>query len=183
MKRYIPQHASKRKHTTAGRMVAVCILLITAIATLIVGITLAKMVSTAGGGSDGAQVAAFIVETSGQANQNLAIDYDEAITEVQYPFAVTNQKDGRISEVSMQYDVIVTLPGALPDGVTVTLDGTGGTVSEDKTRYTFSNRGSFQAGQDKANQHTLKFTVDPWAVTGMYHFPKIDISIHTEQTD
>lgn len=182
MKRYTPQHAIKRKRITTGRIIGFCICLMAAAITLAVGITLAKMVSTAGG-SNYAQVAAFIVEASGQADQKLTINYDEVITEVQYPFTVTNQKGGRTSEVSMQYDVTVTLPGVLPDGVTVTLDGKDGTVSEDKTSYTFANIGSFQAGQDKTNSHTLKFTVDPWAVTGTYHFQKIGISVHTEQTN
>ena len=183
MKKHRSRHI-KRQETNDIKHTAVAFLCVTAAAVVLsVGVSFSKMLSRSGVHLGGMQAAAFIVETSGQANQKFTINYTEAITEVQYPFTVTNQRGERTAEVSMQYYVVVTLPSALPDGVTVTLDGKNGTVSEDKTVYTFANMGSFQAGQNKTNSHILKITVDPWAVTGTYLFEKIGISVHAEQTN
>ena len=182
MKRYIPQHTSRRKRVPTGRMIAVCILLIAAVATLSVGITLAKMVSTAHG-SDSAQAAAFIVEANGGSGQTLTIDCAATSTTAEYSFTVTNTKDGKTAEVSMEYDVIVTLPEALPAGLTMTINGKEGTASAGNKTYTFSNVGTFSAGTNKTDSCTLTFTANAGEITQDYHLGAIDVSIHAEQVN
>lgn len=182
MKRYIPQHASKRKHITSGRMIAVSICLITAIATLMVGITLAKMVSTASG-SDSAQVAAFIVEAGEGTPSNLKIDCNEENKTATYAFAVTNTKDGKTAEVSVKYDLIVTLPEALPAGVTMTVNGNAASASADNKTFTFTNAGTFPAGVSETDQCTLTFTADTNLVEEDFQIAGIKVDIHAEQVD
>ena len=187
MKRYIPQHAGKQKQITAGRMIAVSICLITAIATLTVGITLAKMVSTAGG-SDSAQVAAFIVEADGTKGEKLYIDCNTEAVTASCNFSVTNAKDGHVSEVSMKYDVIITLPEALPETITLSVGDGNGTVSEskastDRKTFTFANMGRFEVGQEDTRSYTLTFTADADSVMQDYMFKDIIISVRAEQID
>ena len=182
MKIYIPQHAGKRKQITAGRMVAIVILLITAIVTLMVGITLAKMVSTAGG-SDSAQVAAFIVEAEEGTPSALKIDCNTDIKTASYTFAVTNTKDGKTAEVSVKYDLIVTLPEALPAGVTMTINGKSANVSVDGKTHTFKDAGMFKAGQEAKDNYILAFRANTYLVEEDYMFEKIQVSVRTEQVD
>lgn len=183
MKRYIPRYAGKRKQITSSRMIAVCVLLIAAIATLSVGITLAKMVSTASG-SDSAQVAAFIVEATGEDTDTLEIDCGKADRTVSYTFAVTNTKDGKTAEVAFSYNVIVTLPEALPDGITMTLDGKTGTASSDNKTVTFADKGHFEAGSSQTNTHRLVFSVpDADSILQDYVFENTIVSIRAEQLD
>lgn len=182
MKRYIPQHAGKKERKISGRMIGLCICLITAIVTLTVGITLAKMVSTAGG-SGSAQVAAFIVEAEEGTPSELLIDCNTNIKTATYAFAVTNTKDGKTAEVSVKYDLIVTLPEALPAGVTMTINGKKAVVSADGKTYTLQNAGTFEAGQAATHNCTLLFTAGTNLVEEDYMFEKIQVSVHAEQVD
>lgn len=182
MKRYIPQHAGKRKQITAGCMIAFCILLITAVATFTVGITLAKMVSTAGG-SGSAQAAAFIVEAGVGTPSNLKIDCAETYKTATYAFAVTNTKDGKTAEVSVKYDLIVTLPEALPAGVTMRVNGNAASASEEGTTYTLKDAGTFEAGQAATHNCTLLFTADTDLVEEDFKIAGIKVDIHAEQVD
>lgn len=182
MKRYISQRTGKQKQTKTGRMTAVCILLITAIVTLTVGITLAKMRSTASG-SDSIQVAAFIVEANEGTPSELLIDCNTYKTTASYTFAVTNTKDGKPAEVSVKYDLIVTLPEALPAGVTMTINGKAASVSEDGITYTLKDAGTFQVGIEATYNYTLTFTADTNLVEEDYMFEKIQVSVHAEQVD
>ena len=182
MKRYIPQHAGKKERKISGRMIGLCICLITAIVTLTVGITLAKMVSTAGG-SGSAQVAAFIVEAEEGTPSALKIDCNTDTKTASYIFAVTNTKEGKTAEVSVKYDLIVTLPEALPAGVTMKIDGKATSISEDSITHTLKDAGTFSAGIRQTNQHTLTFTANTNLVEEDYMFEKIQVSVHAEQVD
>lgn len=182
MKRYIPQHAGKKERKISGRMISLCICLITAVVTLTVGITLAKMVSTASG-SGSAQVAAFIVEAEEGTPSELLIDCNTYKTTASYAFAVTNTKDGKTAEVSVKYDLIVTLPEALPAGVTMTVNGKAASVSEDGITYTLKDAGTFQVGIEATYNYTLTFTADTNLVEEDYRFEKIQVSVHAEQVD
>ena len=50
-------------------------------------------------------------------------------------------KRRKTAELSFRYDVIVTLPQSLPNGVSITVDGIGGTVASDGKTVTFTNYG------------------------------------------
>ena len=182
MKRYISQRAGKQKQTKTGRMTAVCILLITAIVTLTVGITLAKMISTAGG-SDSIQVAAFIVEAEEGTPSDLKIDCAATDKTASYAFAITNTKDGKTAEVSVKYDLIVTLPEALPAGVTMTVNGNAASASADNKSFTFTNAGTLPAGKAVTHNCTLLFTADTNLVEEDFRIAGIKVDIHAEQVD
>ncbi len=186
MKRDIPRDAGKEKRITTGRIIAVSICLTAAIATLTVGITLTRMVSTVGG-RDSAQAAAFIVEAEGGAPSALKIDFDKvdlAGTGVaSYAFAVTNTRNGKTAEISVKYDLIVTLPEALPNGVKMTIKGKAASVSADGKTHTFKDAGTFKAGQEETHNCVLTFSANSGYVTEDFMFEKIQVSVHAEQVD
>lgn len=182
MKRYIPRHAGKRKPIPSNRIIVVCILLITAIATLTVGITLAKMVAT-GGGNSRAQAAAFIVEAAEGTPSDLKIDCNTGATTASYSFAVTNTKNGKTAEVSVKYDLIVTMQEALPESLTMTVGEKEGIASENGLVYTFTDVGVLPAGQVATQSCTLLVTADSNLVEKDFSIDGINIDIHTEQVD
>ena len=180
MKRYTPQHAIKRKRITTGRIIGFCICLMAAAITLAVGITLAKMVSTAGG-SNYAQVAAFIVEAEATDGETLIIDcIGTKPYTADYSFTVTNTKAGKTAEVSMQYDVIVTLPEALPEGITMELDNGSIPPIINGNIYTYSHAGTFSVGNLETHTHTLMFSTDS---NEDIRLRKFIVSVHAEQID
>ncbi len=76
-----------------------------------------------------------------------------------YNFTVTNTKDGKTAETSFKYDVIVTFPEALPEGISITVDGKIGTASSDRKKVTIKDVGRFAAGNSQTHDHTLVFSV------------------------
>lgn len=82
-----------------GRIIAACLLLVTAVATLRVGIILVKTVSIFGGRGN-AQVAVFIVEAEEGASSSLMPDCNTDMKTASCMFAVTNAKSGKTAEVS-----------------------------------------------------------------------------------
>ena len=79
--------------------------------------------------------------------------------------------------------MIVTLPKALPKGVSITADGTSGTVSSAGKKVTFTDVGRFAAGNSQTHEHTLLFSVvDKGALLKDYVFSNISISVRAEQT-
>ncbi|MGI5958072.1 MAG: hypothetical protein ACOX60_01470 [Massiliimalia sp.] len=144
------------------------------------GVSFSSYISSANG-SDKARVAAGIVSVSH--NSNIVIELkcpddgaDKTVTN-QFNFSVSNGA----SEVAMQYDVVVTLDKALPNGITMKLDGkpySGNTGNQ----YTFSNAGTFEANKHQSIPHQLTFigNFDEYKTPGIAEFP-ITISVYTEQ--
>lgn len=182
MKRYKTKHLKKRQRIGIGRLSVICICILAVAATISTGVTLSKMVSTATG-SASAQVAAFIVEAEEGMPSDLTIDCAEADKTASYTFAVTNTKDGKTAEVSVKYDLIVTLPDALPESLTMTVDGKEGTASEDGLVYTFADIETLPAGQAATQNCTLLFMADTNLVEKDFRVDGIKIDIHTEQVD
>ena len=182
MKRYKPKHLKKRQRIGIGRLSVICICMIATITILSTGTTLSKMVSTAAGSSS-AQVAAFIVEANGSKQELLTVDCNSNTANAAYSLSVTNEKNGKVSEVSIKYNIIVTLPEALPNGVTVKVGDKAGTLSADKKTYTFADVGTFPAGIKATHNCTLLFEADTNLVEDEYLIENIQVSIHTEQVD
>ena len=131
--------------------------------------------------SDAAQVAAGALIVSGGGNKTFDLDCNNGSTSQSYTFTVTNQAGGKTSQVAIEYDIVVRLSQALPDGVTMKVDGYLGKGSG--TTYTFSG-GTFAAGSSDSNTHTLTITADADEVTGSsaYHLD-LTISVLAEQVD
>ena len=144
-------------------------------------VSFAKKLSSSSGG-DNAQVSSLIVDLRGSSSDNLTIDCGQGITAAAYNFAVTNTKDGKTSEIPFKYDVIVTLPEALPQGISITLDGTSGTVSSDGKTVTFTGVGRFIAGNSQTHNHSLFFNaVDASLMLQDCVYENIGVSVRAEQ--
>ncbi len=106
-------------------------------------------------GEDSARVAKWDVsiEFTGEKSDFALVNKDGQKT-AEYTFAVTSK-----SEVALSYDVIITLPEALPDTVTFKIEDATLTKSDADRVYTFTNVGSF-AADGGTNSHTLEITSD-----------------------
>ena len=145
------------------------------------GVSFAKNLSSSSGG-DNAQVSVLIMEVRGSSSDNLKIDCSQGIMTAAYNFAVTNKKDGKTAELSFKYDVIVSLPEALPEGISITVDGTSGTLSSDRKTVTIADVGRFAAGKSQTREHTLVFSVvDESSLLKDYVFANTSISVRAEQ--
>ena len=76
----------------------------------------------------------------------------------------------------------MTLPEALPQGISITVDGTSGTASSDGKTVTFTEVGRFAAGNSQTHNHSLVFyVVDVGLLSRNYVFENISISVRAEQ--
>lgn len=132
--------------------------------------------------SDAAQVAAGALRVSGTSSARFDLNCNNSTLPSQsYTFTVRNRDGGKTSQAAIEYDIVVRLSQALPDGVTMKVDGYLGKGSG--TTYTFSG-GTFAAGSSDSNTHTLTITADADEVTGSsaYHLD-LTISVLAEQVD
>lgn len=144
---------------------------------LLTGVSFSRYISTSTAG-DSARAAKGLVTVS----------YDEGSTKVElsndviakdFSFSVSNGD----SEVAIRYDLVIELDEALPDGVTMKLDGDVCSGTAGNT-YHFSNVGKFEAGVPETNTHTLSFIGDfaVYNTDGSVTYP-VTISVLSEQID
>ena len=119
------------KRGNGARSVFALVILFVTLLVAASGVSFAKNLSSSRGG-DNAQVSVLIIDLRGSSSDNLTIDCERGITTASYNFTVTNTKEGKTAELAFKYDVIVAFPEALPNGVSVTVDG--------KERYGFGGR-------------------------------------------
>lgn len=169
-----------KKRNGAGLFFALVIFFVTLLAAAS-GVSFAKNLSSSTGG-DNARVSALIIDVLGDSSDNLTIDCGQEITTAKYNFAVTNTKDGKTTEIPFKYDVIVTLPEALPQGISITVDGTSGTASSDGKTVTFTGVGRFIAGNSQTHNHSLFFNaVDASLMLQDCVYENIGVSVRAEQ--
>ena len=168
-----------KRRNGARSVFALVILFVTLLASAS-GVSFAKNFSSSTGGGI-AQVSALIIDLRVSSSDNLTIDCGQEITTAEYNFTVTNTKDGKTAETSFKYDVIVMLPEALPQGISITVDGTSGTASDGKT-VTFTEVGRFAAGNSQTHNHSLVFyVVDVGLLLQDYVFANTSVSVRAEQ--
>ncbi len=146
----------------------------------------AKFTSQDSGG-DSARVAKFAIYASSLGSNSLSIDSTIGQTSAEYKFSVSDFNGAAISEVSQEYAIIMTLPAALPGGVSIGIEKNNSSVlsytkSADGKIYTFSKAGAFAAGVKATDEFTLKFTVDS-SVAEDILITGIKIEIQAEQID
>lgn len=164
-----------------ARLVFALVILFAALLATVSGVSFAKNLSSSTGG-DNAQVSALIMDLRVSSSDHLTIDCGLAITTAEYSFTVSNTKDGKTAETSFKYDVIVTLPEALPEGISITVDGTSGTASSDGKTVTFTEVGRFAAGNSQTHNHSLVFyVVDVGLLSRDYVFANTSVSVRAEQ--
>ena len=145
------------------------------------GVSFAKNLSSSTG-DDNAQVSALIMDLRVSSSDNLTIDCGQGIMTAEYNFTVTNTKDGKTAETSFKYDVIVTLPEALPEGISITVDGKIGTASSDRKKVTIKDVGRIAAGNSQTYNHSLVFSVvNEGFLLRDYIFANISVSVRAEQ--
>ena len=170
---------TKRKN--GARLFFASIILFATLLATASGVSLAKIFSSSNGG-DNAQVSVMVVDLKGSSSDNLTIDCGQGIAAASYNFSITNTKDGKTAELSFKYDVIVSLLEALPEGISVTVDGTIGTLSSDRKTVTIADVGRFAAGKSQTREHTLVFSVvDESSLMKDYVFANTSISVRAEQ--
>ena len=146
-----------------------------------VGVSFAKNILSSIGWYN-AHVSFLIIDLKGSSSDNLTIDCGQGIKVAEYDFAVTNTKDGKTAETSFRYDVIVTLNEALPNGLSITVDGKSGTVSSDEKTVTFTDVGRFAAGNSQKHEHILAFSVvNASFLSHDYAFANTSVSVRAEQ--
>lgn len=125
---------------------------------LLTGVSFSRYISSANG-SDSARVAAGGITVNYSDNTNIELvqptDPDNQTETAEFSFTVSNSA----SEVAIRYDLVLTLDQALPDGVTMALDGRPCSGNSNNT-YTFSKAGEFEAGETQTKTHTLTFSGD-----------------------
>ena len=178
-KKMLRNEETKRRNS--ARLTFALVVLFAALLVSASGVSFAKNFSSSTGG-DNAQVSALIIDLRVSSSDNLTIDCGQGITTAEYNFTVTNTKDGKTAETSLRYDVIVTLPEALPEGVSITVDGKIGTASSDRKTVTIKDVGRFAAGNSQTHNHSLVFSVVNEAFLSRdYVFANISVSVRAEQ--
>ena len=140
-------------------------------------------------GSDSARVARFVVTAAKDASQKEDLTLDSENKSATYKFTVSNNEGGKVNETATEYDVVVTLPAALPNGVTMKLTRvTGTTVTEvpqssaSGNTYTFSDNGMlFSAADARSDIYTLTFAAQSSAESDTLE--GIKITVNAEQVD
>lgn len=146
---------------------------------LLTGMSLSRYVTATSGG-DTARVAGTAVSTQvTQGNGSIALTQPGATAG--YSFSVTNSRGGTISQVALQYDVIVEVGEPLPAGVELRLDGKTGQLDPEGKTYTFVDVGTFGAGNEDTHPHTLTFAATD--VLDEVVSINVTVSVRAEQID
>ena len=140
-------------------------------------------------GSDSARVARFVVTAIPETNQSENLTLDSSTPIAEYKFTVSNNESGKVNETATRYDVVVTLPSALPTGVTMKLSRVADTTvtevpqsSASGNTYTFSDNGMlFSAADARSDIYTLTFAAQSSAESDTLE--GIKITVNAEQVD
>jgi len=158
--------------------------------------------STNAQGSDGARVARYALTVTESANKNLVLDCTNGKdVSGNYTFTVSNRNANGVCEVAMDYRVVVTLPSALLQGMTLTLGGNAAeSITNGGKTHIFNGNTTFSAGVEKTFTETLTFTVTSAydgftyvdlnqvsqtvpTTTAVYYLDGIQIDVVSEQID
>ena len=171
---------SPPSRSQALRLSAVAAIILTVIS-LLIGATAARYGNIVFGTS-GINVAAFAVDAATVTTGDLFIDCSSEQTAASYVFAVSNQRGSVTAEVDISYSVTVNLSTALPDGLTLTLDGISGTASNDGLSHFFEDPSwVLSAGSSATAEHTLTFSANADVIAEDSSIDTISICVTAEQ--
>ena len=175
------KHSPPGQHQLWSPLRAAAYLLVFSV--FLCGITMAHYHGSAYGNMQ-IHVAAFAADAAAVTTGDLSIDCLAGETAVSYSFTVCNHKDDITAEVDVGYSVTVTLSAALPNGLTLTLDGIGGTISDDGLAYSFEDPAwVLSAGTASTASHELTFTADPAVLVESVVVDTIKVSVVAEQVN
>ena len=171
---------SPPSRSQALRLSAVAAIILTVIS-LLIGATAARYGNIVFGTS-GINVAAVAVDAATVTTGDLSIDCSSEQTAASYVFAVSNQRGSVTAEVDISYSVTVNLSTALPDGLTLTLDGISGTASNDGLSHFFEDPSwVLSAGSSATAEHTLTFSANADVIAEDSSIDTISICVTAEQ--
>lgn len=160
------------------KFIFLCIITTSIVTTL----SFSKYQSTVNGSTSTVKASKPILNVTIAENQeeSLVIDCNEENTSVNYNIVVSNTESNVISEVSLKYDVILTLPSTAPNGLTIKMDDK--SLTQKGNIYTTENAGQFNPSITNENTHTLTFTADP-DIARSCNLEDITITVYAEQID
>lgn len=159
---------NRKPHMIVLRLAAVLLVLVMLSTSMVAG-RYARYVTTATA-SDSARVAKYDISVASPSPNSLTMSQDAS---VEYNFTVTSN-----SEVSVEYDLIITLPTALPSGVTVTLTGNGKNIGLNPGTNECKNVGTFSP-QGGTHTYTIIFAANE----AIGSISPISIRVDTRQVD
>ncbi len=135
--------------------------------------------STSASGSDRARVAVAVVTASGAADDNQD-DLIETDDDYKYIVTVSNQENGKISEVTLEYTIYVEMPETPILDVSVS----GATKVGDNTtgKLAFKADTHFLAGEGESRTHIVTIKGSD-ATVGIHNNVEIKITVKAEQVD
>ena len=161
----------KRRNGSWCIVSAVLLLLIACAVTTFVS---SRYAGTANGSSQ-VTIACFDVTASESSSPALSVDLNNADTMAEYTFAVTSKSD-----VSVSYNVTVTLPAHTVSGLVLRINDQSKSVESGETTYTFENVGTLLYGEQTQNC-TLVF--DASSVTDDVSLDGISVTVTATQVD
>lgn len=141
---------------------------------------------TSTSGISNARVARFIVVAAQTtADEIIALDLTTNDTDsVEYVFTVSNYKDSIVCEVSVEYNLQIILPQALPNGVTLSMKCNEQSIAlttNDNITYIAERVGKFDASVKATDTCTLIFTADAVDVDYDFNLNGIQIKLDAVQ--
>ena len=150
----------------------------------------AKFIKDSHSDENAGNVAQYVLLSSPSTSKELTIDCrtdkTKATWTVDYPFSVSNTKDGKTSDVSIIYEIMITIPSELVDGVELSLNCNNTTLTPKQstsTIFLFDGYSQFEAGNANSHSYTLTFTVDATVVVNIFELNEININIDSRQVD
>lgn len=140
--------------------------------------------TTTATGSDSARVARFDVSNSiDSIEADIKLNfYDSAALSDEFQFTVESK-----SEVSLVYDVVVTLPSGSYGWLNITLDGKSADFEVGNV-FTFENVSDFDVATNQSKVHKLEFAIDNAYIGNSEGISdilsgKVIVTVHVEQVD
>ena len=166
------------KQSFMPKLIFLCIITTSIVTTL----SFSKYQSTGIGNSSSARASKPVLNVAFAENQqeSLVIDCNTDKTNVTYNIVVSNTESNVTSEVSLKYDVILTLPTTAPTGLTIKIDGKDATKKGNT--YTIENAGQFSPSTANEKTHTLTFEADPEIIRNC-NLENAKITVYAEQID
>lgn len=160
------------------KFIFLCIITTSIVTTM----SFSKYQSTIAGTSNTATVSRPILNVTLAENQeeSLKINCNTDETSANYSIVVSNKENNVISEVSLKYDIILTLPSAAPEGLTIKIDDND--AIQNGNTYTIENAGQFSPSSSGENTHTFTFKADPDVIRDC-SLEDITITVYAEQID
>lgn len=132
-------------------------------------------------GSDSVKLANFIITTAPDYSKDLNIDTTQGENSIDYTLSVSNNKNGKITEVATDYDIVIQPENELPTSISMSINGITPSHIDGSNKYTFHNVGSFSSGVASTNTHVITFMADTNEIKESINIENININVIAKQ--